>query len=100
MEKQSADNGEIKEPGDLPFVKDTPARRDFWAVQSTGDPWQDDILARDYASKTITFIRHNEAPPLLLFLIQRAMVGHPSTEIQVSFWEAIQDALRGEPSAN
>lgn len=47
----------------LPFIRDTPEGRNFWAVQTTGDYDSDVRLGQRYAREAIDFMRHDRDGP-------------------------------------
>jgi hypothetical protein len=84
----------------LPFVKDDPewtpeserGPRDFWAVETTGDAWQDWTLGEEYAKIVLDYMTKEQFSPLLGYIVDAMilkgeLLGAPSGRIIVGFME-------------
>ena len=90
-------SGEIQAVGpeitDLPFVKDTKSGRDFWAVQATGDHFEDGYTGNQYAAYALDFlskIDDDTCNKLLIHCVNEMPRGNDITQIEVGFFEIIE----------
>ena len=83
----------FKDLSDLPFVQNTDAGRNYWAVQPTGDAQADFDLGEEYGRLAVAWVRRRK-PSSLLFFVHQAMTDDATRRIQIGFWGAVQVALR------